>query len=131
MNWKELPLLDCLFLQDPFDSGRETIRHMPEHFIGIDVGTGSARAGVFDAGGKLLASAKADIRIWRETGDIVEQSSDDIWGAVCKSVREAVSTGIPPQSIAELASMRRAHWSFWVRAVLLFLSAPRGIQAAT
>ena len=73
---------------------------MTEHFVGIDVGTGSARAGVFDASGKLLASAKADIRIWREPGDIVEQSSDDIWGAVRTSVREAVSAAaIAPQSI--------------------------------
>ena len=58
--------------------------------MGIDVGTGSARAGVFDAAGKLLASAKRDIQTWRESGDIVEQSSDDIWDAVCGSVREAV-----------------------------------------
>ena len=51
-------------------------------FIGVDVGTGSARAGVFDAAGTLLASHKNDIRMWREAGDIAEQSSDDIWAAV-------------------------------------------------
>lgn len=60
-------------------------------FIGVDVGTGSARAGVFDAEGTLLASAKRDIRTWRETGDIAEQSSDDIWQAVCESVRAALA----------------------------------------
>lgn len=60
-------------------------------FVGVDVGTGSARAGLFDAQGTLLASHKHDIRIWRDEGDIAEQSSDDIWAAVCTSVRAAVA----------------------------------------
>lgn len=59
-------------------------------FIGVDVGTGSARAGVFDAGGALLTSQKHDIQMWRAAGGIAEQSSDDIWQAVCLSVRDAV-----------------------------------------
>lgn len=74
---------------------------MAEHLLGVDVGTSSARAGVFDAAGTLLASAKADIRLWREADDIVEQSSDDIWRAVCACVREAVAAaGIAPGSVA-------------------------------
>jgi D-ribulokinase len=73
---------------------------MPDHFLGIDVGTGSARAGVFDKTGRMLASAKHDIALFREAGHIVEQSSNDIWGAVCASVREAVaSAGVAAQSI--------------------------------
>lgn len=59
-------------------------------FLGIDVGTGSARAGVFDANGRMLASAKKDIAIWRDANGIVEQSSQDIWEAICVSVRAAV-----------------------------------------
>jgi D-ribulokinase len=74
---------------------------MTAHFIGVDVGTGSARAGVFDETGTLLASAKRDIAVWREAGDIVEQSSNDIWRAVCFSVRAAVKqAGITPESVA-------------------------------
>jgi D-ribulokinase len=63
---------------------------MTKYFIGVDVGTGSARAGVFDASGHLLASAKRDIQTWHETGDVVEQSGENIWQSVCASVREAV-----------------------------------------
>lgn len=58
--------------------------------IGIDVGSTSARAGVFDAYGRLLATARHPIRTWHEPGEIVEQSSDDIWDACVRSVREAV-----------------------------------------
>ena len=33
-------------------------------FIGVDVGTLSARAGIFDERGHLLATAKRPIKIW-------------------------------------------------------------------
>lgn len=59
-------------------------------FVGVDVGTGSARAGVFNEAGLLLASAKRDTEIHKLPGDIVEQSSDNIWQCVCESVREAL-----------------------------------------
>ena len=73
---------------------------MREAYIGVDVGTLSARAGVFNSVGQLIASARRPIAIWREPGDIVEQSSDDIWGAVTSAVSEAVETsGLPPEAI--------------------------------
>ncbi|MBT3361759.1 MAG: FGGY-family carbohydrate kinase [Rhodospirillales bacterium] len=59
-------------------------------YIGIDVGTGSARAGVFDGAGKMLGQASRDITIWRPQPDFVEQSSEDIWKACCESVAEAM-----------------------------------------
>ena len=69
--------------------------------MAVDVGTGSARAGVFDATGVLLASAKRPITMWRETGDVVEQSGEQIWQAVSESVREAVAaSGVSPSRIA-------------------------------
>ena len=60
-------------------------------FLGVDVGTGSARAGLFDARGTMLASAKRDIAMWRAAGDVVEQSSEDIWAAICAAVHEAMA----------------------------------------
>ena len=63
-----------------------------EHlYIGIDVGTGSARTGVFEANGTLLAAATHEIQTWRPQADFVEQSSDDIWQAVCKATRQALA----------------------------------------
>ncbi|CAN1329690.1 FGGY carbohydrate kinase domain-containing protein [Linum perenne] len=59
-------------------------------FLGVDVGTSSARAGVFDDKGKLLGTASSPIQIWKD-GDTVEQSSTDIWHAVCASVKSACS----------------------------------------
>ncbi|MBB3309927.1 D-ribulokinase [Rhizobium sp. BK196] len=74
-----------------------------KHVIGVDVGTGSARAGLFDLNGRMLASAKRDITLFHETGSIVEQSSTEIWAAVCAVVREIVATsGIDPASVAGL-----------------------------
>jgi D-ribulokinase len=71
-----------------------------QHFIGVDVGTGSARAGIFDTSGTLLGAAKHDIALFREAGDIAEQSSTDIWRAVCASVREALrASGVAADSI--------------------------------
>lgn len=74
---------------------------MSQYLIGIDVGTGSARAGVFDSAGVLLATAKRPIVMHREGGVIAEQSSAQIWQAVCRSLREAVAdAGIDPAQVA-------------------------------
>ena len=73
-------------------------------FIGIDVGTGSARAGVFDSTGEMLCSATVDIELWRPETDFVEQSSEDIWLAVstcCKAVTTALDeAGLNPGRVA-------------------------------
>ncbi|QDT66705.1 FGGY-family carbohydrate kinase [Calycomorphotria hydatis] len=64
---------------------------MSEHyFIGVDVGTGSARAGVFDECGTLAGSASHPIEMYRPQADFVQQSSRDIWQAVCSSVKTAI-----------------------------------------
>jgi|GEM_PF-12558 len=73
---------------------------MSEAYIGVDVGTASARAGVFDAAGRLVGSARRPIAIWRAAGELVEQSSNDIWRAATSAVREAFEeSGLPPQAV--------------------------------
>lgn len=68
------------------------------YFLGIDVGTGSARAGVFDVAGTLLGSAKNDIKLFRNGPHVAEQSSDDIWDCVCASVKSAIKNSSVPAS---------------------------------
>lgn len=60
-------------------------------FLGVDVGTGSVRAGLFDAAGRRLGTGAHPIQIFRPAEDFVEQSSSDIWFAVCTAVRAAMA----------------------------------------
>jgi D-ribulokinase len=70
------------------------------YFIGVDVGTGSARAGLFDPSGAMLGTAKHDIALYQAPGDLAEQSSENIWQAVAASIRDAVAeSGVDPVAI--------------------------------
>ncbi|MCP4180923.1 MAG: FGGY-family carbohydrate kinase [bacterium] len=64
---------------------------MSEYYIGVDVGTGSARAGVFTSDGKMLASVVKNIKMWKNDPAFVEQSSNDIWKSVCYVVNKSVT----------------------------------------
>ena len=76
---------------------------MASYVIGVDVGTGSARAGVFDTEGRMLATARRTIDMHREDGGIAEQSSAQIWQAVCETVRQSVAeAGIDPADVRGL-----------------------------
>src|ERR1700716_3571607 len=73
---------------------------MRQGFIGSDGGTTSARAGVFDETGSLLATARHPITVWHEAGSVVEQSSSEIWAACAASVREAMAeAAIAPSAV--------------------------------
>ncbi len=77
---------------------------MQAAFIGVDVGTSSARAGVFDENGeRLLATARHPITVWHEAGNVVEQSSSEIWSACITGGRAAMTeSDLPPSAIAGL-----------------------------
>ncbi|MDD7970260.1 FGGY-family carbohydrate kinase [Roseinatronobacter alkalisoli] len=61
------------------------------YFLGVDVGTGSARAGVFDASGRLLGTAAQAITTHRPRAGFAQQSSARIWASVAAAVRDAVA----------------------------------------
>ena len=71
------------------------------YVIGIDVGTASARAGVFTLAGEMLGTQKHPITLHRAAGGIVEQSAEDIWQAVAIAVKGAVAAAkIDPTQVA-------------------------------
>ncbi len=57
--------------------------------IGVDVGTGSARAGIFTPEGRRLGTGRHPIGLWRPDALRAEHASADIWSAVCAAVRAA------------------------------------------
>lgn len=74
------------------------------YVIGVDVGTGSARAGLFDTRGAMHASAVEPIQIWRPRQDYAEQSSEDIWRAVSKVIRACLKqTGVAPEAVSGIS----------------------------
>ncbi|BES97658.1 FGGY family of carbohydrate kinases, C-terminal domain [Nesidiocoris tenuis] len=67
-------------------------------FVGVDVGTGSARAGLVDRNGRVLKSATKTITTWSPRPNYYQQSTEDIWDAICYAVRE-VTRYIEPEHV--------------------------------
>jgi FGGY-family pentulose kinase len=79
---------------------------MPDGFfvVAVDVGSTSARAGIFDAHGKRLARAEHPFAVGKPLPDHAEHRSEDIWQAVCAATRAALKeSGVPPETIAGIA----------------------------
>ena len=63
---------------------------MSHLFIGVDVGTSSVRAGLYDSSGQKLGHSERSIKIWTSQDlpyGLYEQSTTDIWSAVCHTVK--------------------------------------------
>ncbi|KAG9238302.1 FGGY family of carbohydrate kinase [Amylocarpus encephaloides] len=76
--------------QASMDPHNELNPHM-DHYIGIDVGTGSARACIIDASGDIKALATENIGLWQPETGFYEQSTTDIWRCICNCVQRALS----------------------------------------
>ncbi|MDQ6435840.1 FGGY-family carbohydrate kinase [Mesorhizobium sp. LHD-90] len=63
---------------------------MPRKLVcAVDVGTRSARAGIFDTAGALLGRGDHPVMLYEPAPGRAEHSSEDIWRAVCAAVRQA------------------------------------------
>ena len=69
---------------------------MRDLIVAVDVGTGRARAGIFDRHGKQLARADYPIAMNRPEENHAEHDSENIWAAVCIAVKTArAKAGVP------------------------------------
>ena len=74
---------------------------MDKFVCAVDVGTGSARAGIFDGAGRLAGRAEHPILLSRPSPAMAEHDSEDIWAAACAAVRGALEkSGVAPQAVA-------------------------------
>ena len=70
----------------------------------VDVGTGSARAGILDGTGRMLGRAEQPIAMNRPKPDHAEHDSEDIWAAVCAAVRAArQNAGVAAGAVAGIS----------------------------
>ncbi|KAH8690976.1 putative FGGY-family carbohydrate kinase [Talaromyces proteolyticus] len=70
---------------------RNGIQVQMDYYIGIDVGTGSARACIIDDKGDIVGLASENIGLWQPQQGYYEQSTSDIWRCICISVQRAIS----------------------------------------
>lgn len=63
--------------------------------VGVDVGTASARVGVFNTStGARCGFASRPIQTWRPSADVYNQSSRNVWAAVGEASRAAVAEAV-------------------------------------
>jgi xylulokinase len=71
--------------------------------LGIDLGTSSCKAGLFDPAGNLRGLGQAAYSIVREPDGQAEQNPDDLWLGLCQAVRQALQDGrVSPDDISAI-----------------------------
>ncbi|KAK4310463.1 hypothetical protein Pmani_017992 [Petrolisthes manimaculis] len=68
------------------------------HYVGVDVGTSSVRAGLVKRGGHMLAIHTVPITVGNPAANFYEQDSEEIWAAVCQAVK-VVTSGLSDKSV--------------------------------
>src|ERR1700735_3369817 len=63
------------------------------YYIGIDVGTGSARASLVKQDGTVLSSSTQETITYRDPNDhrIFEQSTNNIWSGISTAIKEVLA----------------------------------------
>ncbi|SCV70637.1 BQ2448_3399 [Microbotryum intermedium] len=70
------------------------------YYIGVDVGTGSARAALVDEQGAVVAESAYNTTSFRDAKDanIFEQSTEEIWGCISKACQDVIGISKVPNT---------------------------------
>lgn len=70
------------------------------HYVGVDVGTGSARACIINQKGDIVGVAAQEIALWQPQPGYYEQSTTDIWNCICSSIKRVLKDeSIDPSTV--------------------------------
>lgn len=74
------------------------------YVLGIDLGTGGARVGIFDLRGNPIIFCSEKISLYTPASGRAEQDPNEWWEAICKASKKAISTSkIDPSNIKGLS----------------------------
>ncbi|GBE79116.1 Uncharacterized sugar kinase [Sparassis crispa] len=73
------------------------------YYIGVDVGTGSVRAGLVKQDGTLVASFTEPTATYRDPDDhrIFEQSTNNVWAGMCKAIKAVLEEANVSSSVVK------------------------------
>ena len=63
-----------------------------EYVLGIDLGTGGARVGIFDLKGNPVVFCSEKISLFTPASGRADQDANEWWEAICKASRKAIAT---------------------------------------
>ena len=70
------------------------------YVLGIDLGTGGARVGIFDLKGNPVVFCNEKISLFTPMSGRAEQDANEWWEAICKASKNAIATGkVDPSDI--------------------------------
>lgn len=84
-----------------FNSHQLTHPPQPDvYFVGVDVGTGSARACVIDTNGVILGLSERPITRHQLKANFITQNSTEIWNSICFCVKACLrDSGVQPSEV--------------------------------
>jgi xylulokinase len=75
-----------------------------KYLMGIDLGTSSTKAALYQIDGRLLSEASAEVPLFYPRPGVVEQENEDFYTSAAKTIHTCISSsGIDPQEIAAIA----------------------------